>query len=221
MEKGKVTVLRLINFYMVLFVVWTLFHFVLSPFIEGYIKNELFLALVEGFIKVAVWTVPAVFYINKYDKDLYVDFRQMFTNKINFIHLTLYAAGIALYTVISSLVFNGKIAANPDLSLSLILSVVVFVGLTEEIMFRGFMLNASLKIMKPQYAVLLNAFMFLCIHFPRWIIAGEFAANIKSTGFLLVFALGALFGYVFIKSKNILVPTILHMLWNLFAVLFK
>jgi CAAX amino terminal protease family. len=40
-------------------------------------------------------------------------------------------------------------------------------------------------------------------------------SHMLSGGFIAVMALSVMFSWVFIKSKNIIAPIVLHMLWNL------
>ena len=75
--------------------------------------------------------------------------------------------------------------------------------------------------MKPWYAVLLNAALFLAIHFPIWIYRGQFNnISIMTNNGIGVILLSIIFSWTFIKSKNIFVPILLHMIWNLFSILF-
>jgi len=86
-------------------------------------------------------------------------------------------------------------------------------------MFRGFFLNALLKKMKPWYAVLLTAALFLLIHLPIWIHNGILLSTFLSGDFLIVIALSIIFSWTLIESKNIFIPIVLHMVWNLLGTL--
>ena len=120
--------------------------------------------------------------------------------------------------VLQSLVHNGGIAIHPNFAPLSLVGAVVFVGITEELVFRGFLLNAFLKKMKMQYAVALDAVLFTLIHYPIWIYQG-----LEIPDFLIASAmvplLSVFFAYSFIKTKNIIVPMILHMIWNLFTIM--
>jgi membrane protease YdiL (CAAX protease family) len=58
---------------------------------------------------------------------------------------------------------------HPSLKSIRIIEIVLFEGVTEEIVFRGFLLNALLKKVKLFFAIIINQIMFLIIHFPIWI----------------------------------------------------
>ena len=120
--------------------------------------------------------------------------------------------------ILQSLVHNGTIAIHPDFEPISLIGAVVFVGITEEIVFRGFLLNAFLKKMKMQYAVALDAVLFLFIHYPIWIYRGLGASEILMAS-IIIPILSVFFAYSFIKTKNIVVPIVLHMIWNLLTIL--
>ena len=84
----------------------------------------------------------------------------------------------------------------------------------------GFLLNALLKRLKPCSAVTIDAFMFAFIHYPGWI----FNSGLDFMGILFntlgILPVSVLFAFSFIKTKNILVPIFLHMIWNFLMVLF-
>jgi membrane protease YdiL (CAAX protease family) len=95
----------------------------------------------------------------------------------------------------------------------------LFVGITEEIVFRGFLLNTMLKRIKPWQAVLVDAALFTLIHYPIWVYYGFDIATILLSS-VQIFPVSMLFAFSFIKTKNILFPIALHTLWNLFGLLF-
>jgi membrane protease YdiL (CAAX protease family) len=83
--------------------------------------------------------------------------------------------------------------------------------------FRGWLLNATVKDIPQWLAVLLNALMFLAIHFPRWIQEGIFISTIASFNFMGIIILSVVFSLSFLKSKNILIPVTMHMLYDFLA----
>ena len=77
----------------------------------------------------------------------------------------------------------------------------------EEFVFRGILLKLFKEWTKNKHAaVLISAFLFSAVHFQFY-------------GFLPRFLLGALFGYLFIWSKNIWVPVTIHFINNGLAVM--
>jgi membrane protease YdiL (CAAX protease family) len=96
---------------------------------------------------------------------------------------------------------------------------VLFVGITEEIVFRGWLLNAKLKKMKILPAIMINSILFVIIHFPIWIYFRYSLIEYLGNG-IGIFAFGILMSIIFIKSKNIIVPIFFHMIWNFLLTLF-
>ncbi len=86
-----------------------------------------------------------------------------------------------------------------------ILSVIIIAvipGIGEELLFRGFLQNIFRKLFRNDHvAVWVAAFLFSFIHFQFY-------------GFIPRMLLGALFGYLYLWSGNLLVPMIAHFLNN-------
>ena len=89
----------------------------------------------------------------------------------------------------------------------------IFVGLTEELVFRGWLLNALMRLGKIP-ALAITSVLFLCIHFPIWLAKGYFVQAFAGMGFLVILALGVLFGLVFLHWRNLWIPIVMHMLWD-------
>ena len=99
---------------------------------------------------------------------------------------------------------------------------ILFVGLTEEMVFRGWLLNAFAGKERKQLPMLiLISVMFMLIHIPIWITQGILVSVFTSLGFIMIIVLGMIFGSVFLKSRNILIPIALHMYWDLLVELFS
>ena len=196
---------------------WAVFELAAKPWMSENIKNEaLFSILENGVIKNLVWTLPAMLLVRCYSSDMYVGLKDMFTQKVNRLRYLPVFLVFAVYNLCGAYLSHGKLGISGRFSIGEIICV-LFVGLTEEMVFRGWLLNATLsKDNKKQWtAVLLNAVMFLVIHFPIWIKNGIFVTSFTSMGFIVLMILSVIFSVSFIKSKNILVPITLHMFWDL------
>ncbi|MCX8061855.1 MAG: CPBP family intramembrane metalloprotease [Anaerolineales bacterium] len=101
-----------------------------------------------------------------------------------------------------------------------ILSVWLFVGFGEEILFRGYFLRAfsrhfthgTAKRRTVVAALLVSAF-FSIWHFPSriiWLISGEIDIVLFLISFLVLFVLGLGYAYLFIRSNNILLAGLIH-----------
>jgi membrane protease YdiL (CAAX protease family) len=227
MAKTKNITITLGIYYVVLFTVWLaiewLFH---SHIISTSDPVNYWLiqsGIKEGAFKILIWLIPAVLLIRAYRSRLYLSLEEMFQSKVNwtrllpiFLLFTIYLVGGAYY------IFDGKISIAQSFVWPQLLWV-LFVGITEEMVFRGWLLNATLKdaLRRKQWAmVAINSLLFLGIHLPIWIFTNQFGVVFSSFSFLSVIALSSIFSWTFIKTKSIVPAIILHMYWDLLIVLF-
>ena len=83
-----------------------------------------------------------------------------------------------------------------------ILSTVVFAGVTEELFFRGLLLNSLLSKLSFGKADVISAAAFLLIHFPSWLSAGAASPAQLLSNAASVFLVGLLLGGVFEKTQK-------------------
>lgn len=220
MTKNKNIILVLILYTICFFSIWAAFELYFKGQIENIFESEYVAQFIKsGIIKNIVWTLPAFFLIGYFDSDMYIKRKEMFITKVNWLKYIPIFIALGVYVLLGSLLQNGKISVSDDFHGDSLI-IILFVGLTEEIVFRGWLLNATLKIMKKWSAVILNAILFLLIHFPRWIDDGMLLTNIVNMGFVGIMILSIIFSLTFIKSKNIIVPIAIHMFYDLLCFLF-
>lgn len=221
MIKNKKLTVTLVIYCILFYGVWTLTELVLKdPVFALSGKNDTVFALLrDGVWKNLVWTLPALLLIRHFSGDMLVGFRDMWRfKKKDIIILSALMALCAAYVICSLLFSRHGLAISPSFGWDDII-VVLFVGLAEELVFRGWLLNSMEKHAdteaKKYLVLLLNAVMFLLIHFPIWISSGELVSNMTHLGFLPIMVLSALFGMSFLKTGNILVPVIVHSFYDL------
>lgn len=212
----------LIVYTVVFYGLWTAWEFLIKDMISASVKNEYLSQFIKsGVVKNLFWVLPAVLLVKRFDGEVYAGIREMFTTKVKvwrylpiFLLFTVYLLGGVILQ-------KGGITVSETFKLSDII-IVLFVGITEETVFRGWLLNAFIgkKGNKKWLAVAANSVMFLLIHFPVWIHSGVFIEEFRSFGFLSILILSGIFGWTFIKSKNIWIPVTLHMYWDLLMFLF-
>ncbi len=209
--KNTVLIVYLIAFYSI----WTIWEFYVKPFIGNTFENEYIAQLIKsGVIKNLVWTLPALLLIHRFKSDVYITLKEMFTAKVNWLkYLPVYII-FTVWVLAGSFLSNGKLEISGGFGIDDII-IVIFVGLTEETVFRGWLLNAMFRENKKWLYIMINAAMFLAIHFPTWIFQGVFISMFTSFSFLGTIALSIIFSCTFLKSRNILVPITLHMYWDL------
>ena len=152
--------------------------------------------------------------MGKFDENLYIKRKQMFTNPIE----PLKAVGIFAFVIflasVNSIARNKGIVIAEDFNPAKLLSY-VFVGVSEEFVFRGLLLNATYQEDKPYLIIGINAVLFLLIHFPIWIYSGIFASVFTGFGFITILVLSVIFSWSFLECKNILIPIGIHMLYDM------
>jgi len=247
-EKRKLGALHIIIYLIVFFAIWSVRELYIRPVFLDSLDGFVF-QIAESSMKLLVWTLPAILLIRHYHADMWISLKEMFTNKPKWSKENLWITdrfwkkenlltvqstekspqwskedlflliGVMLLFPLRSLLFTGTFAIRPDFMPITLIESVVFAGITEEVVFRGFLLNTTLKKMSLGSALLLNAVLFTLIHFPIWIYAGHDLLTFVTSS-IAVMALSILFSISFLKTKNIFVPIALHMGWNLLVTLF-
>lgn len=166
----------------------------------------------EVIFKSIIWLIPAILFCRHYDNFLSIQKIDNFPFKVKWFKVLLILLLFTVFHISSAYFQNGSISISSSFRTTDIL-IAISVGISEEMVFRGWLLNASVhdKKLKP---IIVNATLFLLIHFPVWIRCNMLSAYIVSGSFLQIIILSIIFSYAFIKSKNILVPIILHTYWD-------
>ena len=212
LEKRKLSAFKIGIYLIIFFAVWAVRELVVQPVLLAPL-GDIVSEIIGTIIKLAVWTVPALLLIKYFQNDMWISLKDMFTTKPKWFK----GAPILLLIfvpVLQALILTGTVTIRADLLPVRLIGVVIFVGITEEIVFRGFLLNAFLKRLKIWQAVALDAVLFYLIHIPIWLYQGNGLAFFI-TVIPTVMGLSVFFAYSFIKTRNILVPITLHMIWNL------
>lgn len=203
MTQTKKKYITLIIYCVCFYAIWALFVF--------RFEGTMF-SLWSGIIKTVVWVLPAMLLVHRFRDSVQISLKEMFTTKVNlFEHLWVYAV-LVIWVLLGGIFQPGGFSFVIELDSMII---VLFVGITEEMVFRGWLLNATVDRMPQWLAIAINAILFLLIHFPRWISEGVFIGLITSFNFVGIIVLSVLFSHSFLKSRNILIPVTMHMLYDL------
>ncbi len=225
MIKNKKLIFALVIFSILFYASWAVVELILKNAFASFFKDEVVMALIrDTLIKNLLWTLPALLLIKHFEKDMYVGLKEMRSFKRSDITtLLLLLVFLTVYVLLGVFIRKRSLPINENFGTDDII-VVLFVGITEELVFRGWLLNSMLKNpdtdMKKYIALGINAVMFLIIHFPIWISNGSFVTNFTSVSFLSILLLSAVFGMSFIRTKNIFVPIILHSFYDLLVFMF-
>ena len=210
---------KIVLIFILLILIWGFREILLRPVMSESLGVWGF-QFVETLTKLAVWTIPAFLLISRYDKSMSISLKDMLTNKVKWLRYLPVIFAMVAYNLIVACVIHGNIAITAPVLISSLFETVLFVGITEESVFRGFFLNALLKKMKALWAVIVSSIMFVIIHFPLWISESSISNPLLFLQNCIgVFAIGLVFGWTFLKSRNLFVPIIIHMIWNLTVIL--
>ncbi|MDE6087082.1 MAG: CPBP family intramembrane metalloprotease [Oscillospiraceae bacterium] len=212
-----------IIYILLFYLVWTICQLVIRPALYQITPDGsiLFQILFDGVLKNLLWTVPALFLIRKFNQKLWIKSGELFQNplkletdqKKEILWIILLEI---IFCVLNSVVSHKGLYFRTD-GLPECVSF-LFVGITEEFVFRAWLLNSGIKDnnQKNQYfAIAVNAILFLCIHFPIWILQGNFITNFTSLGFVMILALSVFFSWTMLRFRNIWIPVGVHMLWDI------
>ena len=194
---------------------WACWALLIRPAMKDAMQDSLLFEILASCVKLAAWTLPALLLVRHFEPEMTVGLKQMFTEEVPlkaFLLWTLLFALLSSGNVIHG-ISHGTLHINPEFSL-INNQWLLFVGISEESVFRGWMLNATAKNETDWKPIALNSVMFLCIHFPGWINKGMFISAFTGFGFLTVLLFSVLVSICFLKHKNLLLPVFLRMLYD-------
>jgi membrane protease YdiL (CAAX protease family) len=124
---------------------------------------------------------------------------------------------LVVYHIIRSLLMRGS-GFNFDIGLYTWIHRILLIGLTEEVVFRGFILQKLNEELEFAFANSISAVLFLLIHFPGWYASGLLSQDnmtyfYLTAAFVLVF--GLVQGYVLKKTKSLWACMVIHSINNL------
>ena len=215
---------RVLVLYFVLFAAaWTACELLLVPRLEG--LSPVAFALVRDVgLKCLIWLLPVLLLTRRYGDALAVPRRDLFRPPKSWALCLEVLALFAVCLLAGNILRNRGLTVTPGFGPGDVLWL-LFVGLNEEAVFRGWLLGALWTPEDlagkdfPWKPVALTSLLFLLIHFPIWLRTGAFAANLTGGAFLSILVLSAVFSWTFWRSKTLVVPIVLHSAWDLLVTL--
>lgn len=176
-----------------------------------------------------IWVLPSLALIILFQKDLYINLKEMLSNRVElrtlawcFLPLVAYLLGgliLAKYTGLGASRPLKEFANTKEFFATFSEKswwALVTPSIPEEMVFRAWLQNVflgkSLSKKRVLLAIIMSNIMFVIIHLPTYFFAYNYSILQTLSGCLVVFALGSAFGLMFFKSKNILVPIGAHWL---------
>jgi membrane protease YdiL (CAAX protease family) len=167
------------------------------------------LLLDEMLLKPLIWLFP-VYIVTRF-KNLGYSSKNIYKNII---------IGLSVGLLLSlERIFVGHL--KPEFSFVFILSA-LFTAITEEIFFRGYLLNRWLRYFKKPYlALILNGLYFTLTHVPIAYFVFHYSGIYLFSYLVANFIFGFVDVILFYKTKSIFAPIANHFVWNVFSGLFK
>lgn len=176
-----------------------------------------------------VWAGLAFLFIKFYNKELHIPTSKMFSFKnINFKIILIMTLIIALLQPVGSLILYQKVSISNDFNLFVSIINFFIVGLTEEVVFRGWAMNTFSKVTSVRKANILQSLFFASVHLLPWcmmVVMGW--GDISGVPVLylcfqipMTFVTGCVFGRIMNKTHSLWTPIIIHCLWDVVADLF-
>lgn len=213
----------LILYLFLFFAAWTVSEFLLVPHLTGLSKPALILVREVG-LKGLIWLLPALLLIRRYDASLAVPLRDLYRRPKS------WSLCIEILLILTVCLVLGSFLRDHGLSVSsdfipADLIWISLVGLMEETVFRGWLLNLLLEPEDlegeklPWKPVAFTSVLFLLIHFPLWYRTGALVTNLAGGAFVSILFLSVLFSWTFLRTRSLAVPIILHSAWDLLVTL--
>ena len=211
----KTLVVSFFIFYLIWIVRATIFYNAVDLSIESETGRLIF----SNIIKFLLWVIPAGLYVFYREKqNLLINLK--ITSPINWRGLGIGFAASVLYFVV---VFRvDKLYSNRTLTPLLhasasawlvTLAQVFFSPISEEILFRGFVLPQLMDRMPFWKANMLQAILFAAMHWPNWIWVNGFQAWIMVTS-VSIFILALFLGWLLRRTNSIWPPILVHIINN-------
>lgn len=204
-------------YFIALFALWCIRELWLVQFLD--MMDAVPRAITSATIKIIIWVIPVILLVKFLERSnpfSYLGLRHHVKNVLKWIGWA--SLVLLFYLVLNMTILNNKI--DFQLEFHEWLNVVLLVGITEEIVFRGFILRKLMDSFRFYIANIITALLFLSIHFPIWFYKGLFESPNILSSMLTVFVLGIIFGFIYKKSKSLWSVIIIHSLYNLFVSLF-
>lgn len=200
------------------FVIWFLYVLFGSQYLWVKINNPLLHKTLNSILKLIIFPLPVILYLKYYDYVNFITFLKLNTNPKKGLPYVLVLVVFGTFVYLTAQHFLLKnIGFNPFFDIFLWVNGVLLAGFSEELVFRGFILQKANELMSFWKANFINASLFLLIHFPQWIHADRITSLVVLLQMANIFCLGLALGYVFKKSNSLMPCILIHSILNFIA----
>jgi membrane protease YdiL (CAAX protease family) len=206
--------LSLIVFIVIFFGIWSLYLFWGSPYLGLKLNNSYLHKTLNALLKIVIFVLPAFLYLKYYDYVNPITYLKLNTKRWGLKYVAVVSIFGALIYLVAQYVLFRNIKFDPFFDIFLWVNGVMFAGFTEELVFRGVILQKTNELMSFWKANAVSAMLFVLIHYPQWIYSHQITSLVTQLQMFSVFCVGLTSGYV-LKKSNSLIPCILiHSILN-------
>jgi len=204
-------------YFIIFYVLWCIRELWLVQFLD--LMDPVPRAITSATIKIIIWVIPVILLVKVMEKSKPFSYLRLHHNFRIGLKWTGWVSLALIFYFLINLIF---LKNNIDFQIGFNgwLNTILLVGITEEIVFRGFLLRKLMDSFRFWIANTITALLFVSIHFPIWFYKGQFESPYILSSILTVFVLGILFGLVYKKSNSLWTVIIVHSLYNLLVLLF-
>lgn len=178
---------------------------------------------IYGFFSRFVWAAPAIALLHFYKNEIPTDWKHLFTNKPDMKPFIISVVVIVSYNVGSMFYNHGGLWINPDFHFLKHFTMFIMVGFAEELVYRGWGLNALSAFVSERKANVISTIFFILVHLPAYFIKlyldGTFPAAAIAVQCAFALVLGLLFGYLYRKGKSLWSCMFVHFLSDFLGVM--
>lgn len=216
MNKDKITLANPLALFIYLTIVWGFYRY-------AFVLPE---AVEELFLKPVLWLGPVFFLVFVKEKQR---LQSIGVTWENFMPSIYFAITLGLIFAIEAMAinyfkyggfeFNANIGSAPFLAA---MGITVATSITEELTFRGYIFTRLLAALKNEWvANMLTTICWVLIHVPIVLFVWQYDAYSATTFLFLTALFGFGSAFIFGRTRNILAPILLHILWQWPIILFR
>lgn len=179
----------------------------------------------ELIVKPVVWLVPVFVFLRKEKlglESLGITYKKLFPS----IYFALALGALFAFEGFYINYFKGSGGAAlgniTPLALYLSLGLSIVTGISEEIAFRGYIFNRLSDVLQNEwYASVISSLAWTALHLPQVIFDWHLSLYQGSVYLALIFLFGFGAAFIFSRTKNIVAPILLHVMWAWPILLFR
>lgn len=179
---------------------------------------------IYAYICRVIWVIPGFVLIHLYSGSLTYSMKELFArpgwSKLTIIVFTLSALAAAFVMLYK---YHG-VWVNPNMDQSLELLKMVFVGVVEETVFRGWGYNALRSVTSEKKAIIISTLFFILLHWPAYFVRlylyGSADFTMLLTQSLAAAVWGVIFCFMMKYEKSLLPPILAHIVYDILFTVF-